>query len=84
MSKKPGMGRRPEVREWLIDLRGQKGMTQGAVAAAAGIAQPSYYEIEKGLSRPKPDTAKKLGEVLGFDWTRFYEEAEEGERCGDM
>ena len=84
MSKKPGMGRRQDVREWLIDLRSQKGMTQGAVAAAVGIAQPSYYAIEKGLSRPKPDTAKKLGEVLGFDWTRFYEEAEEGDGCGDM
>lgn len=49
-------------------------MTQGAVANAAGIAQPSYFEIEKGFSTPRPETAKRIAAVLGFEWTRFYEE----------
>lgn len=62
-----------KIREWLIDLRVEQGLTQGAVADAVGIAQPSYYEFEKGISTPKPETAKKIGAVLGFSWTRFYE-----------
>ena len=62
------------IRVWLIEIREEQGLTQGAVAMAAGIAQPSYFEIEKGISTPKPDTAKRIGGVLGFPWTRFYEE----------
>lgn len=69
----------PKVRNWLIQCRGQKDMTQGDVANAAGIAQPSYFEIEKGISTPRPETAKKIAAVLGFEWTRFYEEDEENE-----
>ena len=74
MSGKEKAGTGPRVRGWLIEIREEKGMTQGAVAAAAGIAQPSYYEIEKGISNPKPQTAMAIGSALGFPWTRFYEE----------
>ena len=79
MSKKETGGATTRVRDWLIALRDERGMTQGAVAAAAGIAQPSYFEIEKGISKPKPETAKRIGAALGFDWTRFYDEDEETE-----
>ena len=65
------------VRQWLIELREKKGITQGAVATAAGIAQPSYYEIEKGISNPRPDTAKRISAVLGCEWTRFYDDSEQ-------
>lgn len=68
-----------KVREWLIQIREAKGMTQGAVANAAGIAQPSYFEIEKGICTPRPETAMKIGAFLCFPWTRFYEEEEENE-----
>ena len=74
MSKKATEGAAAKVRKWLIDLREERGMTQGAVAAAAGIAQPSYFEIEKGISRPKPETAQRIGAALGFSWTKFYDE----------
>ena len=79
MSRKATAGAGEKVRRWLIDLRDEKGMTQGQVAAAAGIAQPSYYEIEKGISNPKPETAKKIGATLAFPWTRFYEEDQDTE-----
>ena len=72
-------GNGSKVREWLIQAREAQGMTQGAVANAAGIAQPSYFEIEKGISTPRPETAMKIGAVLGFPWTRFYEDEEESE-----
>ena len=77
MSRKVTTDTMAKIRRWLIALREDQGMTQGAVAAAAGIAQPSYFEIEKGLSTPKPETAKRIGAVLGFDWTRFYDEEKE-------
>ena len=70
------------VREWLIRIREEKEMTQGSVANAAGIAQPSYFEIEKGISNPRPETAKKIAAVLGFPWTRFYEDGETEEGGG--
>ena len=62
------------VREWLIQIREERGLTQGAVASAAEIAQPSYFEIEKGISTPRPETAKKIGNVLGFPWMCFYDD----------
>lgn len=74
MNRKTTEGAEGKVRRWLIDLRDEKEMTQGQVAAAAGIAQPSYFEIEKGISNPKPETAMKIGAALGFSWTRFYED----------
>ena len=62
------------VRSWLIKARAERDMTQGDVAAAAGISQPSYFEIEKGISNPRIETAKKIGAALGFPWTRFYDD----------
>ena len=70
------------VRNWLIDTRKKLGMTQGEVAERVGIAQPSYCEIENGASRPRPETAKKIGNVLGVAWVRFYEEEEGGKTEG--
>ena len=52
-------GNGSKVREWLIQAREAQGMTQGAVAGAAGIAQPSYFEIEKGISTPRPERVRR-------------------------
>lgn len=60
------------MREWLIAIRKQKGLSQAAVCKAVGIKQPTYWEYEHGKSTPKPTTAKKIGELLGFSWTLFY------------
>jgi len=76
MGKHTKKGTREGVRSWLIALRNERGLTQGAVAMAAGIAQPSYFEIENGITSPKIETAKRIAAALGFDWTRFYEEEE--------
>lgn len=77
MSKKRAAGTSTRVRSWLIEAREKKGMTQGQVAAAAEIAQPSYFEIEKGISTPRPETAKRIGAALGFAWVKFYEDEDE-------
>ena len=68
-----------KVRGWLISLREEKGLTQGHVANAVGIAQPTYYEYEKGISTPKPENAKKIAAVLGCDWTQFYADGDDKE-----
>ena len=77
MSRRGGARASGKVREWLIEIRTERGMTQGQVAAAAGIAQPSYFEIEKGISTPKPETAQRIGAELGFPWTRFFEKSDD-------
>ena len=61
-------------REWLVKIRKGKEMTQAEVAKQSGIVQQSYQQIENGVSTPKVGTAKKIAEVLGFNWMRFYEE----------
>ena len=74
MGKRQATGDALKVRSWLIELREAAGMTQGQVAEEVGISQPSYCDIENGKSKPKPETAMKVGSVLGFQWPRFYEE----------
>lgn len=62
-------------RDWLISLRKSKNLSQREVADASGISNNYYSWIETGeRGNPLPvDTAKKIAEALGFDWTLFYE-----------
>ena len=66
------------MREWLVQARNAKGMSQADVAKQSGIVQQSYQLIEKGVNRPRIETAQRIGAVLGIPWLRFYED-EEGE-----
>lgn len=61
-------------RVWLATARLEKDMRQNEVAEAAGIAPVTYCLIETGKAKPKPETAKRIANVLGVDWTKFYEE----------
>ncbi len=61
------------MRSWLIEARLQKGLTQKEVAELVQISQPSICDIEQGNKTPRPDTAKRIAKVLGFDWTRFFD-----------
>jgi len=63
------------LRKWLIELR--KGYTQTQIAEAVGITQQMYSAVELGVRRPSVDVAKKIAAVMGFKWTRFFED--EGE-----
>ena len=65
------------MRKWLLDLR--KGRTQAEVAKAAGISQQMYSAIERGERWPSVKVAKRLAAVLGFDWTRLYEDDEDND-----
>ena len=61
------------MRNWLIAIRKKRGLTQVEVAEKVGISQPSLCVIERGITSPRPDTAKKIAEVLDFPWTKFFE-----------
>lgn len=64
------------MRKWLANIRAAENKSQQEVANAAGISQSYYAGIESGV-RGKPlavPAAKKIAAVLGFDWTRFYDE----------
>ena len=81
MGNRAGTGKQPQIRQWLIDAREQKGLTQGAVAAAVGLTQPSYWSIEKGETKnPDPKIVKKIAAVLGFSWTKLYDDEDEDEK----
>lgn len=62
------------AREWLVKVREEKGLSQAAVAKQSGIVQQSYQQIESGKYGPKIETAKRIAAVLGFRWTRFFED----------
>lgn len=59
--------------EWLKAIRKEKNVPQATVAAAVGISQPSYANIENGKKKPRVETAKRIAAVLDFPWTRFFE-----------
>lgn len=62
------------MRRWLKKIREDKGLTQNIVAESAGISRQFYSMIENGDRGEKlpVQTAKKIAEALGFDWTLFY------------
>lgn len=58
----------------LKEIRSQTSYTQEDVADMTGITRQYYNMIENGGRQPSVDLAKKIAAVLGFDWTRFYED----------
>lgn len=63
--------------KWLKELRKKNKKTQGQMAEAAGVTQQHYNYIENGERRPSVEVAKRIAEVLGFAWTRFFEEEQD-------
>lgn len=63
------------MRHWLIAIRKNQGLNQYEVAKKANISQSYYAEIETGAKGKalKVPVAKAIAEVLGFEWTKFYE-----------
>ena len=62
------------MRTWLKEIRGER--SQKDFALMLGVAQGFYSDLEGGRKTPSPKQAKKIASVLGFEWTRFYEEEE--------
>ena len=66
----------------MIDLRKVRqdnGLTQTALAEAAGVVRQTISNVECGISAPSVGLAKKLAKVLGVNWYDFFSEDEDNE-----
>ncbi|MFW5436606.1 helix-turn-helix transcriptional regulator [Paenibacillus apiarius] len=59
-------------REWLREIRVEKGMTHDDVAVQVNISRQYYGMIESGIRDPSVALAKRIGAVLGLEWTLFF------------
>ena len=57
--------------------REKKLLTQQQLADLVGVDRTLISKIENGAATPSVTTAKKIAAVLGFDWTRFFEDEDE-------
>lgn len=62
------------MRAWLKEARVNKGMTMQELASMLGISWQSISYYENGMRRPSPETAIRVGKILGIDWRRFYDD----------
>ena len=59
----------------MIDLqtaRVQSGMTQAQLAEAVGVVRQTISNIEGGLTLPSITNAQAIAQVLGLNWTDFF------------
>lgn len=61
------------IRQWLKEMREEKGLTQQEVADKAQMERSYYTMIERGKRKPSVQVAKSIAKVMGFDWTIFFE-----------
>lgn len=61
-------------REWLAQLRVQAKKTHEDVASAVDVSRQYYGMIESGIRNPSVELAKKIGAILNFEWTVFFED----------
>lgn len=68
-------GAKPRVkRDWMREKRKELGLTQVQLSAKANVSIRSISHAELGQRDPEVPIAKRLANVLGVDWTKFYEE----------
>lgn len=61
----------------MLDFRKKReeaGLNQSQLAEKIGISRQAISKIELGIAKPTVENAKKLGEILHFDWTELYED----------
>lgn len=61
------------MRDWFTELRKKANLTQQNIADEVGITRQMISAIENGDADPSVTTAKALGDLLHFSWTRFFE-----------
>ncbi len=64
------------MRDWLKTIRRERGLQAQEAAKEIGISVSYYCQIENGKRDCPVPTAKRIAAVLGFDWTRFYDDGE--------
>ena len=58
----------------ITKLRKELGLRQADLADAAEVSLQYIWMIENGERKPSVKVAKRIAEVLGFDWTEFFKE----------
>lgn len=58
----------------LLKKREEAGLSQEELGRKLGISRQAVSMIEIGKNTPRVSTAKKLGEILGFDWTELFDD----------
>ena len=66
----------------LKDIRKNAKLTQMQLANECGCERSTIGKIETGAIRPSVKLAKRIGKVLGVDWTLFYADEEEPDNIG--
>lgn len=56
----------------LKEARQDKGLTQQQLADKLGITRQTISHIECGRIKPSIDNAKAIANVLGFEWSNFF------------
>ena len=64
--------RRVKYREWMVNARVEKGLSQKTVAEMLGTTQGQVSLYEKGAATPKGRNAELLADVLGVEKEWFY------------
>ncbi|WP_338748993.1 helix-turn-helix domain-containing protein [Bacillus sp. FJAT-52991] len=62
------------MRDWLIRLRKNKGLTQANIAEQVFIDRSYYTQIEQGKRDPSIGVAKQIAKLLQFHPSLFYSE----------
>lgn len=60
------------ARIWLVEKRAEKNLTQSQLAEKVGVTQQVMSKYETGERTPSVKTAKKIGKILRFGWTKFF------------
>lgn len=58
----------------VADYRKALNLTQEDMSGRIGISRAAYANIENGKRSPSVSVAKRIAAVLGFDWTRFFDD----------
>ena len=61
------------MRNWLKEARKAKDFTQSQLTEMIEVDITTIGKYELGRRCPSPKTAQQLGEILGFEWTRFFD-----------
>lgn len=56
------------------EKRLEKNLTQEALAMKANVSRTMISKIESGQANPSVDTAKRIATILGFNWTKIFDE----------
>lgn len=62
-----------DMRTWLINARINKKLTQEQVAIHADVSKEYISMIELNKRNPSVKVAKKIAELLSFDWKIFFD-----------